>query len=141
MLLPSHTPWRQCSNMQVALLHTEPLCGLQCIHVISIYGWQHGSGRCVPTRIAATLCLFCRYVEAAWYDWWTKCGFFQPDLQSDKEPFVIVIPPPNVTGALHIGHALTNAIQVRDFGLAAQCPASATAMTAGLLARFARLAQ
>lgn len=50
-------------------------------------------------------------VEAAWYDWWHQCGYFRPDDTSDKEPFVIVIPPPNVTGALHIGHALTNAIQ------------------------------
>lgn len=52
-----------------------------------------------------------RYVEAAWYQWWSKCGFFKPDMDSDAEPFVIVIPPPNVTGALHIGHALTNAVQ------------------------------
>ncbi|MEW5299660.1 MAG: hypothetical protein WDW36_002653 [Sanguina aurantia] len=50
-------------------------------------------------------------VEAAWYEWWEECGFFKPDVNSDKPPFVIVIPPPNVTGALHIGHALTNAIQ------------------------------
>ncbi|KIY98671.1 hypothetical protein MNEG_9290 [Monoraphidium neglectum] len=50
-------------------------------------------------------------VEAAWYEWWEQCGFFKPDLASDKPPFVIVIPPPNVTGALHIGHALTNSIQ------------------------------
>eukprot|EP00877_Chromochloris_zofingiensis_P001129 jgi/Chrzof1/11016/Cz05g20150.t1 len=50
-------------------------------------------------------------VEAAWYDWWEQCGFFKPDVNSDKPPFVIVIPPPNVTGALHIGHALTNSIQ------------------------------
>ena len=52
-----------------------------------------------------------KLVEACWYDWWEKCGFFKPDLDSDKPPFVIVIPPPNVTGALHIGHALTNSIQ------------------------------
>lgn len=50
-------------------------------------------------------------VEAAWYDWWEQCGFFKPDLDSDKPPFVIVIPPPNVTGSLHLGHALTNSIQ------------------------------
>jgi valyl-tRNA synthetase len=37
-------------------------------------------------------------------------------MSSDKPPFVIVIPPPNVTGALHIGHALTNAVQVRMGG-------------------------
>ena len=50
-------------------------------------------------------------VEAAWYDWWEQCGFFKPDMDSDKPPFVIVIPPPNVTGSLHLGHALTNSIQ------------------------------
>eukprot|EP00798_Chlamydomonas_sp_ICE-L_P023645 gene23645-9174_t len=50
-------------------------------------------------------------VEAAWYEWWEECGYFKPDPKSDKPPFVIVIPPPNVTGALHIGHALTNAVQ------------------------------
>jgi valyl-tRNA synthetase len=42
---------------------------------------------------------------------WEQCGFFKPDLDSSKPPFTIVIPPPNVTGALHIGHALTNAVQ------------------------------
>ena len=51
-------------------------------------------------------------VEAAWYDWWEQSGFFKPDPDSDKPPFVIVIPPPNVTGSLHLGHALTNSIQV-----------------------------
>ncbi|EFN58150.1 hypothetical protein CHLNCDRAFT_141931 [Chlorella variabilis] len=50
-------------------------------------------------------------VETAWYEWWQQRGFFKPDLNSDKPPFVIVIPPPNVTGSLHIGHALTNAIE------------------------------
>ena len=50
-------------------------------------------------------------VEAAWYEWWEKEGFFKPELGSNKPKFVIVIPPPNVTGALHIGHALTNSIQ------------------------------
>lgn len=52
-------------------------------------------------------------VEAAWYDWWESCGFFKPRDDATGPPFVIVIPPPNVTGSLHIGHALTNAIQVR----------------------------
>ena len=50
-------------------------------------------------------------VEAAWYEWWEQCGFFKPELNSNKPPFVIVIPPPNVTGSLHLGHALTSAIQ------------------------------
>lgn len=52
-------------------------------------------------------------MEAAWYEWWEAAGFFKPENGSSKPPFVIVIPPPNVTGALHIGHALTNSIQAR----------------------------
>ena len=50
-------------------------------------------------------------VEAAWYDWWDKCGMFKPEAPSSKPPYVIVIPPPNVTGSLHLGHALTNSLQ------------------------------
>ena len=46
------------------------------------------------------------------YDWWMEQGYFKPDLDSKKPPYVIVIPPPNVTGTLHLGHALTNSIQV-----------------------------
>eukprot|EP00276_Gloeochaete_wittrockiana_P014611 CAMPEP_0184340888 /NCGR_PEP_ID=MMETSP1089-20130417/9525_1 /TAXON_ID=38269 ORGANISM="Gloeochaete wittrockiana, Strain SAG46.84" /NCGR_SAMPLE_ID=MMETSP1089 /ASSEMBLY_ACC=CAM_ASM_000445 /LENGTH=1079 /DNA_ID=CAMNT_0026668907 /DNA_START=48 /DNA_END=3285 /DNA_ORIENTATION=+ len=55
------------------------------------------------------------YVESAWYEWWEANDFFHPSsdasLDQDREKFIIVIPPPNVTGALHIGHALTNSIQ------------------------------
>ena len=55
-------------------------------------------------------------VEAAWYDWWNAQGFFAPKLTPDGKPlaegpFVVSFPPPNVTGSLHIGHALTTAIQ------------------------------
>ncbi|XP_077317271.1 valine--tRNA ligase isoform X2 [Lithobates pipiens] len=59
-----------------------------------------------------------QYVEAAWYPWWEKEGFFKPEYgrTSISEPnhkgtFMMCIPPPNVTGSLHLGHALTNAIQ------------------------------
>ncbi|XP_073975140.1 valyl-tRNA synthetase [Rhodnius prolixus] len=59
-----------------------------------------------------------KYVEAAWYQWWEKEGFFKPEYggkvisaHNPKGKFVIIIPPPNVTGSLHLGHALTNAIQ------------------------------
>ena len=55
-------------------------------------------------------------VEASWYEWWEKRGFFTPAAGSNKPKYVIVIPPPNVTGALHIGHALTNSIQARCIG-------------------------
>lgn len=55
-------------------------------------------------------------VEAAWYDWWEAQGFFKPQTAPDgsansEGAFVIPFPPPNVTGSLHIGHALTVAIQ------------------------------
>ncbi|KAK3034819.1 hypothetical protein RJ639_033724 [Escallonia herrerae] len=50
-------------------------------------------------------------VEKSWYEWWERSQFFTADASSSKAPFVIVLPPPNVTGALHIGHALTAAIQ------------------------------
>ncbi|XP_078446483.1 valyl-tRNA synthetase / valine-tRNA ligase (VALRS) [Wolffia australiana] len=50
-------------------------------------------------------------VEKGWYAWWENSKYFVADASSSKPPFVIVLPPPNVTGALHIGHALTAAIQ------------------------------
>jgi valyl-tRNA synthetase len=49
--------------------------------------------------------------EAKWYDRWEQAGLFKPDDRSDAPTFVITIPPPNVTGELHIGHALTYGIE------------------------------
>lgn len=46
------------------------------------------------------------------YAWWEDCGYFKPDDKSDAEQFTIVIPPPNVTGSLHLGHALMVSIEV-----------------------------
>ncbi len=50
-------------------------------------------------------------VETKWYETWEKSGYFKPVIDPAKKPFVIVIPPPNVTGILHMGHALNNTIQ------------------------------
>ena len=50
-------------------------------------------------------------VEARWYPVWEESGAFKPEVNPDGEPFAIVIPPPNVTGVLHIGHALDHSIQ------------------------------
>jgi valyl-tRNA synthetase len=50
-------------------------------------------------------------VEAKWYQFWTEHGFFRADAAHPKTPYSIVIPPPNVTGSLHMGHALTVTIQ------------------------------
>ncbi|MBV9119727.1 MAG: valine--tRNA ligase [Chloroflexi bacterium] len=52
-----------------------------------------------------------RGVEARTYEFWERQGYFTPTIEPGKEPFVIVIPPPNVTGALHTGHALTFTIE------------------------------
>jgi len=50
-------------------------------------------------------------VEDKWYDHWSTQGYFHADAHSEKEPYTIVIPPPNVTGMLTVGHVLNNTIQ------------------------------
>ena len=50
-------------------------------------------------------------VEARWYKYWLEEGLFRAEDKSERKPFSIVIPPPNVTGMLHMGHALNNTIQ------------------------------
>jgi valyl-tRNA synthetase len=49
-------------------------------------------------------------VETRRYEGWVEAGYFQADSASDAPPFSIVIPPPNVTGSLHIGHALDHTL-------------------------------
>ncbi len=50
-------------------------------------------------------------VEEKWYRYWEEKGLFRAETKSGKKPFCIVIPPPNVTGSLHMGHALNNTLQ------------------------------
>lgn len=50
-------------------------------------------------------------VEDKWYQFWLEKDFFHADPEKGGEPFCIVIPPPNVTGSLHLGHALDNTMQ------------------------------
>ena len=50
-------------------------------------------------------------VEADWYARWEQAGIFRPEINPGGPPFCIVIPPPNVTGSLHMGHALDQSIQ------------------------------
>ena len=50
-------------------------------------------------------------VEQKWYDFWLQAGSFTADPASPKPAYSIVIPPPNVTGVLHLGHVLNNTIQ------------------------------
>ncbi|MBN1945224.1 MAG: valine--tRNA ligase [Bradymonadales bacterium] len=50
-------------------------------------------------------------VEMPWYAWWEENRFFHPEPNAEKKPHTIMIPLPNVTGALHLGHALNNSLQ------------------------------
>jgi len=50
-------------------------------------------------------------VEQKWYQFWLEKGYFTPTIDPKKKPFVIIMPPPNVTGELHIGHALTATLE------------------------------
>ncbi|MCB2355965.1 valine--tRNA ligase [Clostridium estertheticum] len=49
--------------------------------------------------------------EERLYAWWEEKGFFTPKVDKDKKPFTIMMPPPNITGKLHLGHALDNTLQ------------------------------
>ena len=50
-------------------------------------------------------------VEARWYQAWNDAGLFQPDPDPDKPRYSVTIPPPNITGSLHMGHALCYGLQ------------------------------
>jgi len=52
-----------------------------------------------------------RQVEDRIYEFWLKQGYFTPKIDRSKKPFVIIMPPPNVTGELHLGHALPATIE------------------------------
>jgi valyl-tRNA synthetase len=52
-----------------------------------------------------------KQVEDRLYSTWVENGYFTPKVDPDKEPYTIVIPPPNITGQLHMGHALDNTLQ------------------------------
>ena len=50
-------------------------------------------------------------VEDKWYDYWLANNLFDSEIDQSKKPYTMVIPPPNVTGSLTMGHILNNAIQ------------------------------
>lgn len=52
-----------------------------------------------------------KQVETRWYRAWSERGYFHASVEAEGRPYVIVIPPPNITGALHMGHALNNTLQ------------------------------
>jgi valyl-tRNA synthetase len=52
-----------------------------------------------------------KQIEGKWYQFWMERGYFTPKIDPKKEPFVIIMPPPNVTGELHLGTALAAIIE------------------------------
>ena len=50
-------------------------------------------------------------IEGRLYEKWLEKGYFHAKVNPDKKPFTIVMPPPNITGQLHMGHALDNTLQ------------------------------
>ncbi|MER3395812.1 MAG: valine--tRNA ligase [Acidimicrobiia bacterium] len=48
--------------------------------------------------------------EAKWYEVWESRGYFRPEINPNGEPYCIVLPPPNITGSLHMGHAFEHAL-------------------------------
>ncbi len=50
-------------------------------------------------------------VEEKWYRLWEERGYFASTPDDEKKPYTIVLPPPNVTGVLHMGHALNSTLQ------------------------------
>ena len=52
-----------------------------------------------------------KQVESRWYQYWLERGYFTADLAGKGLPYCIVMPPPNITGSLHMGHALNSTIQ------------------------------
>ena len=49
--------------------------------------------------------------ESDIYNFWLEKGYFHGEISPEKKPYSIVIPPPNITGYLHVGHALNNSLQ------------------------------
>ncbi|CAN8178826.1 unnamed protein product, partial [Coccothraustes coccothraustes] len=78
-------------------------------------GGLGGTGRGAATGVPLPPRYSPRYVEAAWYQWWERGGVFSPP-PPEQAPggapvLSLVLPPPNVTGSLHLGHALTVTLQ------------------------------
>jgi len=68
-------------------------------------------GALVMDKVSLTKAYEPQEVEERWYQYWLDSGYFHAEDAGEKPSFAIVIPPPNVTGILHMGHALNNTLQ------------------------------
>ena len=93
--------------MMSGLLLRAVLAGCTCPLMVQVFACpKHMHCGQSIDGFKSIMAMACRYA------WWEHSGFFSPTEDPSKETFVIVIPPPNVTGQLHVGHALTLAIEV-----------------------------
>ncbi|KAJ1721132.1 hypothetical protein LPJ53_004317 [Coemansia erecta] len=95
------------SAVSLPVLH-RPLYALHRDHRHSV-STSSGCSRSKPAPVHKFEQYSPKVVEADWYDWWQRRGLFKPKPNTDQ--FSMLLPPPNVTGVLHIGHALTLSIQ------------------------------
>jgi len=75
------------------------------IEELSLTSWRDCMGKEIPKHYDP------KKVEKKWYDLWVERKYFHARVNKDKTPYTIVIPPPNVTAQLHMGHAFNNTIQ------------------------------
>ncbi len=74
-------------------------------------GKNNEAGNNVPSGTALPKTYEPQAVEGKWYRFWEEGGYFKPRPNPTRKPFVISMPPPNVTGALHLGHAITSTVE------------------------------
>jgi valyl-tRNA synthetase len=65
----------------------------------------------IPNRFDMSKTYEASEVEDKWYSFWMEKGYFKVKKDPEKKPFTIIMPPPNVTGELHVGHALTATLE------------------------------
>lgn len=86
---------------------------LACRGIIGAYAFRNRRNKMMTNEQPTTMPT--KYdpqtIEKGRYEWWLEGKFFEAHPESEKEPYTIVIPPPNVTGKLHLGHAWDTALQ------------------------------
>ena len=106
-----------CSPTKIVLRLTG---GLNLVNVEKIDPEYQGLEGLLPTGLVTMATLSGTNIPKAYnpkeveqriYRFWMEGGYFTPKIDPSKKPFVIIMPPPNVTGKLHLGHALTAAVE------------------------------
>ncbi len=103
-----NTFWRTTTSLRSTATEEETSAVAEASCAYDIENKEKGLGNYAPTEFESNI-----------YQWWESAGCFQPDAKQSKEesdasgrkPYVLPMPPPNVTGRLHMGHAIFVALQ------------------------------